>query len=241
MNIDNNNGDNIGKWKLSVLSEHALLLSYPTNNLHLYEIIKETLTIIENTNLPHFVEAVPAYNSIAIFFDKLITKEFVNTFVQLLEDGSKQKSNKSEITTNKKAPKHIRVPICYEMGLDWEYVEAQTQMNKKEIIERHSQTIYQVAMLGFLPGFVYLSGMDTALACPRKQNPRIQVPVGSVGIGGQQTGIYSLACPGGWQIIGQTPLPFFDPTHLPPCPVQMGDRIQFYSISKSQFIEIKKG
>ena len=114
------------------------------------------------------------------------------------------------------------------------------QLTKEEIIQLHSAAIYTVFMIGFVPGFPYLGGLSEKLTAPRKQNPRPVIPKGSVGIAGQQTGIYPLETPGGWQIIGRTPLRLFDAGRQQPSLLKAGDNIKFEAISFTEFEQIQK-
>ncbi len=220
------------KWRLDLLGERALLLTLEADTEDALPIIQQTLPLLEKQEVPDLLELVPAYDSIALIFDNMIEEPAI--IVSHLENiGQKQaqeylKSNKGKL---------LKVPVCYELGLDWDFLEDKFQLSKNATVSLHTEPIYKVAMLGFLPGFVYLSGLKEQLFCERKENPRTKVPQGSVGIGGTQTGIYSLECPGGWQIIGRTPMAFFDAQNNPPCPVKMGDQIQFYAISETEFYE----
>jgi inhibitor of KinA len=131
----------------------------------------------------------------------------------------------------------IEIPVCYggEYGPDLEEVAACHQMSVEEVIELHRRPIYTVYMIGFTPGFPYLGGLDERLITPRKKQPRQRVPAGSVGIADRQTGIYSTDSPGGWQIIGRTPVKLFDLTRAEPFLLQAWDRVQFIAVSKEAF------
>lgn len=137
-------------------------------------------------------------------------------------------------TANKSLPTIVEIPVCYDLGLDWDAVQSNTGLTKPEVIHLHLQPKY-VSRLGFTPGFIYLDGLDPKLKCPRLENPRTHLHGGSVGIGGEMTGIYSLEGPGGWQIIGRTPFTLFD-IHKPD-PIQIPEEavIQFRSISLEEF------
>ena len=117
---------------------------------------------------------------------------------------------------------------------------ALTGLSEKEIIDIHAGTEYRVYMLGFLPGFVYLGGMDERIAAPRLKTPRVSIPAGSVGIGGSQTGVYPMASPGGWRLIGMTPTPFYDPTSENPVLCEAGDYIRFVPITPDEYERMKK-
>ena len=139
------------------------------------------------------------------------------------------------------APRDIRamveIPVCYggEFGEDLDAIAARADISIDEVIARHTQAEYTVAMLGFAPGFPYLLGLDPALHVPRRANPRTRVPAGSVAIGGAQTGIYPRELPGGWNLIGRTPLALFDADREPPCLLAPGDRVRFRAIDADEF------
>ena len=121
-----------------------------------------------------------------------------------------------------------------------QYLTRQGVVNEQQVIDIHCGRDYRIFMLGFLPGFPYLGGMDERIVCPRLQTPRTKIPAGAVGIGGKQTGIYPLASPGGWQLIGRTPLRLFDPAGGGKLPYAAGDRIRFVPISPEKFETIQK-
>lgn len=131
----------------------------------------------------------------------------------------------------------IEIPVCYggELGPDLAAVARHTGLTPAEVIARHAKPDYLVYMLGFAPGFPYLSGLDERLATPRRATPRPLVPAGAVGIAGPQTGIYSLPTPGGWQLIGRTPLRLFDPAADPPTLLRAGQQLRFVPIGAAEF------
>ncbi|MEK9613650.1 MAG: 5-oxoprolinase subunit PxpB [Flavobacteriaceae bacterium] len=138
--------------------------------------------------------------------------------------------------------KHWIIPVCYEkiFAFDLSLVSEQLNLGEEEIIELHTQGEYLVYFVGFLPGFLYLLGLDSRLQLPRKSEPILQVPSGSVAIGGNQTGIYPSTSPGGWHVIGQTPISLFKPSQKPHCFAHSGDTLSFKSISKEEFLTIQK-
>jgi inhibitor of KinA len=131
----------------------------------------------------------------------------------------------------------VVVPVCYEaeFALDLSWVAEHHQCSIDEIIHRHTAHIFTVFMIGFTPGFPYMGVLPAGLESPRKAVPRTQVPAGSVGLAGRQTGIYPYTTPGGWQIIGRTPWALFDPSQQRPARLKAGDRVQFESVSKEVF------
>ena len=141
------------------------------------------------------------------------------------------------------AVRRVEIPVCYggEWGPDLGEVAAAHGLTGTQVIERHAAPNYLVYFLGFLPGFPYLGGLDSSLATPRRATPRPRVPAGAVGIAGAQTGVYSLETPGGWQIIGRTPLRLYDPDRQPPALLAAGDHVRFVPITEPQFEEIADG
>ncbi|WP_312241788.1 5-oxoprolinase subunit PxpB [Pantoea sp.] len=125
--------------------------------------------------------------------------------------------------------RQVDIPVIYggDAGPDLAWVAERAQMTPKQVVELHSSAAYDVYFIGFQPGFPYLGGLDARLHTPRRAEPRLSVPAGSVGIGGSQTGVYPLATPGGWQLIGQTPLALFDPAQQPPTLLRSGDKVRF--------------
>jgi len=161
----------------------------------------------------------------------------VNDTIKIIE-------NSLDNEQNDKTPqaKLVEIPVLYgyDYGKDIQRVEQFSGLNKKEIIQKHQSGNYLVYFLGFLPGFPYMGGMDQALTTPRLQTPRKCVPQGSVAIAGQQTGIYPFSSPGGWNLIGRTPLEIFNLSNPKNSLIQMGDKVLFKSISKDKYEQLKR-
>lgn len=137
--------------------------------------------------------------------------------------------------------KTFEIPVCYkDYGIDLNHISNQTKLKVEDIINIHSKTIYTLHFIGFLPGFLYLGPVDKRIQISRQQQPRVKVEKGSVGLAENQTGIYPKSSPGGWQIIGRTPIDIFDAEKDKPSPFQPGDQIKFRPISKSKFETIQK-
>lgn len=126
----------------------------------------------------------------------------------------------------------FQIPVCYDtkFSLDAAQITARSGVKKEELIRLHSAPLYTVYFIGFLPGFLYMGGLDPRLSIPRRSQPRQRIEKGAVGIGENQTGIYPQASPGGWQIIGNSPVPLFRPDRMPPCEIAPGDKIKFYPV-----------
>ncbi len=139
-------------------------------------------------------------------------------------------------------PATFEVPVCYgaEYGEDLEALARTHDLTPAQVIELHCAPLYRVQMLGFAPGFAYLAGLDPKLATPRRSNPRTRVPAGSVAIGGELTGIYPLELPGGWHLLGRSPLSMFDPEAEPPVRLSIGDRVRFVPVSAQEYLQLAK-
>jgi inhibitor of KinA len=179
------------------------------------------------------VELVPAFTTLAIYYDPLqiSAPELVEQIRRLSADDD------NEIQEN---PRIVEIPVCYggEFGPDLGFVAEYATLTPHEVIAAHSAADCLVHLIGFAPGFPYLGGMPPKIAAPRRSSPRLKIPAGSVGIAGEQTGIYPLETPGGWQIIGRTPLALFRPEQDPPTLLQAGDIVRFRPITPEQFREL---
>ncbi|AMP07481.1 5-oxoprolinase subunit PxpB [Collimonas pratensis] len=170
---------------------------------------------------PHVRDVVPGMNNLTILFDPLASDG-----LQLAE---KLQVAWDSDSISQKTGRKVDIPVVYggDSGPDLEEVARHTGLSPAEIVKRHTAAEYIVYFIGFQPGFPYLGGLDPKLATPRRSEPRLLVPAGSVGIGGSQTGIYPAASPGGWQLIGRSELQLFDPDASPPTLLQPGDRVRF--------------
>ncbi|MGE7022496.1 5-oxoprolinase subunit PxpB [Solibacillus cecembensis] len=203
--------------------------------------VKTILNLLETNPFSGFIEAVPAYNSLTVYYSPIDVyfsnlDKGVQTPYEIVKAKILALMNQSNITetTNNRI---VKIPVVYggDMGPDLEFVASYNGLTPSEVIKIHSSTEYLVYMLGFAPGFPFMGGMDAQIATPRKESPRLAIPPGSVGIAGSQTGIYPLETPGGWQIIGRTPSRLFLPEQSPPTLLQPGDRIQFVPISLDDY------
>lgn len=180
------------------------------------------------------IQVTTAYNSILIVFDDF--KVDLDNEIENLKQIDLHKSKK--IYRNNTLWK---IPVCYddEFGIDLKEIAAEKNKSVTEIMKLHTKAVYTVFFIGFLPGFLYLGGLPEELIMPRKATPRLRIEKGAVAIGGNQTGVYPVESPGGWNIIGNSPLPFFDVTKDVPCFAKPGDAIQFYSVTKKKYDDIK--
>lgn len=188
------------------------------------------------TTFPFITDVVPGYGSLTVCYDVLFlhskSKPAFEKMKEVLLPLLQRTTSQEEFTG-----RHIAVPVCYakKFSFDLEEMALQKKVPAEEIVRLHTEKTYRVYMIGFLPGFPYMGKVDEHIATPRKSNPRTFVPAGSVGIAGAQTGIYPLASPGGWNIIGRTPWKLFNPSKAEPVLLQPGDSVTFVSITEDEF------
>jgi inhibitor of KinA len=212
--------------------------------------------VLQRAAIPGIIELAPAYTSVAVFFDPIaISKasakveifDWLKTRIQvsldingdgppsgrLRREGAPAPADRIK----RKTSRVIEIPVCYdrEFAPDLDDVARHAEISTQEVIDSHSSAEYRVACIGFVPGFPFLAGLPKRLATPRRAIPRKEIPPGSVGIGGAQTGIYPLRSPGGWNLIGRTPVKLFDPKKNPPALLCLGDRVRFRAITCEEF------
>ncbi|WP_425237198.1 5-oxoprolinase subunit PxpB [Ulvibacterium sp.] len=211
---------------------HALLIEWPNE---VNEAVLENILQFQNhLRINHLSEdnweMIPAYNSLTLIYRKAPIdftefSEQLKVWYTQLEEAS--------------LPQRFiwRLPVCYdlELGIDLKGVSERLEKSIEEVVNLHTNHIYTVYGIGFLPGFMYLGGLPPSLELPRRAEPRLRVRKGSVGLAGKQTGIYPQESPGGWNIIGSCSVPMFDPKREDPCFVNVGDKVQFYSITRAEY------
>lgn len=224
------------QYTISPLGNDALLLDF--GNKIDDGINKKVLRFfykLQQLSLPVITDLVPAYSSLAVYYDVMALHQKDSTafekmkgmLIPLLVDTDQHPE-----TGNRT----LKIPVCYAQPFAPDIITLAKEKNftVEEVIALHYQKLYRVYMIGFLPGFAYMGKVDERLAAPRKATP-VNVAPGSVGIAGEQTGIYPLASPGGWNIIGRTPIKLFDKKNKKPVLMQPGDEIQFYPITEHEF------
>lgn len=198
---------------------------------------------ISSMKLPGVLDIIPAYSSVTLVYDlRLLTKQFTGASVYETMRVVLQNAADEILDAVDTETRLIRIPVCYDPTLAPDIISlaALHQLSVEEVIQLHTAVIYRVYMIGFLPGFAYMGSVDKKIITPRKENPRTNVPAGSVGIAGEQTGIYPFSSPGGWQLIGQTPVPMFAANQSQPCYLQPGDAVQFFPITVDEFFKTKQ-
>lgn len=197
---------------------------------------------LQKEPLPGTVEVVPAYSSLTIHYDLLALRKRIATGLTVFEWVKHQLEGLLQQPAAQTATEErvIKIPVCYdhEFAMNLQQLAGAKEISVEEVIAIHTAKSYKVFMLGFLPGFAYMGEVDERIEMPRKPQPE-SIVAGSVGIAGKQTGIYPLASPGGWQIIGRTPVKLFDATSHEPALLKTGDRVQFYAITSNEFYEIQ--
>lgn len=199
-------------------------------------------SFLKDQSLTGVKDIIPAYHTLTLVYDTTLLKKIIvqTTVYEWVCEQIQKAIETCKITVAKK-PTFVRMPVCYDLSLapDLETVAASHQLSIEDVIQLHTGKSYRVFMIGFLPGFAYMGSLDKKIITPRRATPRTLVPMGSVGIAGEQTGIYPFDSPGGWQLIGQTPIAMFNSRLLQPCFLQPGDEVCFYPVSLTEFQKIK--
>ena len=185
-------------------------------------------------SLQGMIEQVPAYATLTIYYDPL-----QRSFRELAEELRGIIAELADAPETH--PRIVEIPVCYggDFGPDLEFVAQHNSLKTDEVVQIHSDCEYLVYMIGFAPGFPYLGGMSPRIAAPRRDSPRLQIPVGSVGIAGTQTGVYPIETPGGWQLIGRTPIELFRPQENPPTLLRAGDIVRFRPITTEEYFSLR--
>ncbi|NLY73078.1 MAG: 5-oxoprolinase subunit PxpB [Tissierellia bacterium] len=196
--------------------------------------IRASLRALDRAKPDYLLETIPTYRSLLIIYDpiKIGYQELTEELRDLISTGDEEEQT----------IKIVEIPVIYggDYGPDLDYVAQHNGLDKEEVIKIHSSQDYLVYMLGFTPGFSYLGGMDERIATPRLAEPRTKIPAGSTGIAGSQTGIYPIDSPGGWQLIGRTPVKLYDPLSDPPVLLSAGDFVRFIPIDIEDYKRIEK-
>lgn len=236
-------------YELIPLNENALVIKFGEQiALDIHQRVRQVSIYFMENHVEGIIEVVPAYTTVTVYYDPLqLTKNTNRKWdVEVLpfERVCTVLKNILLSLENADAPKgkEVVIPVCYggEFGPDLEEVARRNQLTPEEVIDIHTNGHYLVYMIGFAPGFAYLGGMSEKIATPRKDSPRLHIPAGSVGIAGMQTGVYPIESPGGWQLIGRTPLQLFRPHHPQPSLLQTGDRIRFQAITKEEYKQLQE-
>ena len=227
-------------YSIFPLGDSALTLDFGNiidNNVHNY--VLQLFHHFRRKKINGLVDIVPAYSSLSFHYNVFIVRQTSSTNLTAFEIIKQiiETELGHDLVQEIKPQRKISIPVCYSGGFapDIEFVALEKNISIEKIIQLHTEQLYTVYMIGFLPGFPYMGEVSESIVVPRKNEPMAKVVAGSVGIAGKQTGIYPLESPGGWQIIGRTPLKIFDKEKNDPVLLQPGDKVQFYSISENEF------
>lgn len=229
----------LGSYEIFPLGDSAITIQFGNSiNESLNQKVFQLFHHLKKSNLTGVRDFIPAYSSLSIIYDPVALRDLFKGYDSVYE-GMRHRLEEmlsqsfEQVETQSRI---MRIPVCYggEHGYDLDALATATNLKSAEVIAIHSNRTYKVFMMGFLPGFSYLSPIDERIKMPRKSQPQ-PVPAGSVGIAGIQTGIYPVQSPGGWQIIGRTPLKMFDKDNDPAILLQPGDTIEFFPITADEF------
>ena len=197
--------------------------------------ITSTVQLMKEQHIEGVLDVIPAFCSLLINYDPRVVS---------YEDLKERISGLLKLETKAGAERKriFEIPVCYggKYGPDMEFIAKNAGLTEEEVIQIHSSRDYLIYMLGFLPGFCYLGGLDERIHTPRLATPRIKIEAGSVGIGGSQTGIYPMDSPGGWQLMGKTPVKTYDPDRKVPILVEAGDYIRFVPINEEEYMRVRE-
>jgi inhibitor of KinA len=199
-----------------------------------HEKVKAVAHLFDTNPLEGMVEYIPAFTTVTVIYDPLaITHERFTEHVRTLLEQAPPSSGGL-------VDRLVQIPVCYggDFGPDLDAVSSHTGLPSEDVVALHGEPEYLVYMIGFAPGFPYLGGMSERLASPRRESPREKIPAGSVGIAGSQTGVYPIETPGGWQLIGRTPLRLFRPEVHDPSLLRTGDRVRFHAIEPAEYGDV---
>lgn len=234
-------------YRLFPLGDRAVVVQWgETISADAHRAIRSFVQRLEEAPFPGMTECVAAYTTVTVYYDPY---HIYMAWQRSGENAGDIDSPYAYVCSAVEAllsdrphrsidqPATVVIPVCYggEYGPDLEHVAAACGLTPAEVVHIHTEPDYLVHMIGFAPGFPYLGGMSERIATPRRAVPRVSVPAGSVGIAGGQTGVYPLSTPGGWQLIGRTPLALFRPDREPPTVLQAGDTVRFQAISREEF------
>lgn len=230
-------------YTISPLGDCALIIDFGNEiNNDLNKVVHSIFYQLKKLSHPGITDVIPSYSSITICYDVILIKLNSETTITVFDiiRGIVEKVLQEPIVLTDNPGQLVKIPVCFdkEFAPDINEIEKVRNISVNDIIDLFTNREYRVYMLGFLPGFAYMGEVNEKITMPRKKQP-VTVEAGSVGIAGKQTGIYPLQSPGGWQIIGKTPLKLFDTNRTKPALLNPGDSIQFYSINKDEFEDIK--
>ena len=240
-------------YKLIPFSETGIMVTFGNEiKEEIHQKVAALSDYLDEHPFVGFVEYIPAFTSVTVFYNPMIVRTLAiplshtmdpvmplsyQIVAQILERALEGLNPETDFQATT-----VEIPVCYggEFGPDLEYVAEYHKMTPEEVIDIHTQGSYLVYMIGFAPGFPYLGGLSEKIATPRRSSPRLIIPAGSVGIAGDQTGAYPIETPGGWQLIGRTPVDLFRPHNDPPILLRSGNLVKFKPISLEEYHQIRE-
>ncbi|MDF7811711.1 5-oxoprolinase subunit PxpB [Hymenobacter sp. YC55] len=230
--------------QLYALGDSAIVLQFgDAISQEIHRAIQAVAAYLEEHPFPGFVEHVPAFTTLTVYYNPWLASQAgrLDPYAEVARQLQELLSQ-VQVPVDSTASPVVEIPVCYggSFGPDLDVVARHTGLTPEQVVALHTAPEYLVYMIGFAPGFPYLGGMNEQLAAPRKDQPRAEVPAGSVGIAGKQTGIYSLPTPGGWQLIGRTPRRLFTPEAASPSLLRAGQRLRFVPISAEEFHQLQE-
>ncbi|MDC3411993.1 5-oxoprolinase subunit PxpB [Aquibacillus sp. 3ASR75-11] len=235
------------EFRLHPLGDNAVIIEVGEEmNIESQKNVEILCSFFDTQPFDWIIEYIPAFTTVAVFYDPVkIQKKHKSDFLKFPYDYACDALNKIlvELQLNETTePRIVEIPVCYggELGPDIEHVASYNGITTKEVMDIHSKGDYLVHMIGFAPGFPYIGGMSDKIATPRRTSPRLKIPAGTVGIAGKQTGVYPIETPGGWQLIGRTPIKLFLPNEATPSLLKAGDKIKFTPISNERYKELEE-
>ncbi|HEU4471011.1 MAG TPA: 5-oxoprolinase subunit PxpB [Flavisolibacter sp.] len=232
-------------YSIFPLGDSALTIEFGnTIDRDLNDRVLHLFYCLQGSGLP-YTGLVPAYSSLTVHYDTAAIRAQLQPGKTTFEQMAKwiEELAGEESLPVLSGSRLVEIPVCYEESFapDAQWLAMQKGISIEELVQLHTASSYRVFMIGFLPGFAYMGEVDERLAWPRRQVPRLSVPAGAVGIAGRQTGIYPLPSPGGWQIIGRTPLQLFNRSKKEPVRLRPGDEVKFHSIDQYEFTHYEDG
>ncbi|QCR23822.1 5-oxoprolinase subunit PxpB [Pontibacter sp. SGAir0037] len=231
--------------KLYPLGDAAIVVEFGGEiNRSIHQRVRDFSSYLAQYPFEGMIELVPAFNNVTIYYNPAALGSLTgaSAYDQLADMIQQILPDIADVYLTAPESRTIEIPVCYGgiFGPDLEFVANHNKISVEEVVALHTQPEYLVYMIGFAPGFPYMGGMSDKIAAPRKESPRAAIPQGSVGIADRQTGIYSIETPGGWQLIGRTPLVLFQPQQAAPSLLQGGDKVRFVPISEEEFRQRKE-
>ncbi|KOF57108.1 MULTISPECIES: 5-oxoprolinase subunit PxpB [Clostridium] len=233
--------------KMFAISETSILVEFGNEiNKYIQRKVKAFADYLDKNPIKGMIEYIPAFTSVTVNYDPMEVKNSYKKHdkfaYKIVEDEISEILNNIVVVSDDNC-RIVKIPVCYggKLGPDLDYVASYNKISIEEVIKIHSEGEYLVYMIGFAPGFPYLGGMSEEISTPRRKSPRTAIPKGSVGIAGMQTGVYPISTPGGWQLIGRTPLELFRPKDNPPSLLRAGDVVKFVPISYEEYRAYEEG